>query len=850
MRSGRLGAVVLVVAVVLVMGILAMVLRIVAPAPPPANLAARAPFGPPLTKRLALVVLDGVRFDVATDGRRMPRLAERFHSHASAELWAEPISMTASAATVFGTGAHADLSLAIRNETAQPTLFEDLFTTARLAHLRTGTVGDQVWVGLYPKGWDVTRAEPHRLAVGLDDDAAAFASAEALQTLDLPVDVGVYHFPTPDHMAHGFGVASPVYEAYIKSFDAGLDAMLERFSRDTTVIVVGDHGATLAGIHGSNTDEQRRTLIIAYGPGIVAGAHAFPPVDDVDLAPTMAALLGIATPRSARGAPLAPWLDASDASRAAIACANVLDLARALEPGADSAAATGGSLPSPASATVAPACDPQRPPAERVASALPLARALDARLDAIEAAAQRRGFALSLFAAGLTGVLSFLLFFRTISVGSLVVSGLAFAIALAFSVFVTANLEKLPGAWLTPARIALFAVFNGPLLVWVVRPVATNRLLDRAPLLASVLLPGVLVLTETHSALIEAYVLSVVLVGFVLKRTLRASAGSATQPARRSLRAIAGSRLVSWPALVALAVVCIDAGNFVPSWLQNATGIQLALAAASLVAFAAVRHVRLRPPLIGTIVCTALAALALELRRVAPAPVCLAGWAVLAILAVVAIRRKQRAYAELLAFGSYAWVSRDLEVPLFFASYLVAVAFGEAVARRLERDGEGPVSAEGSRYSPRSFRVLALSLVSFAFAWGYVQSAGLQLGLHFMHFDFGAGAFRDADVSMARIVFALVYKYAVARGFLLFGLLLPLPTSMRLLALRSLVALYALRATVLVASLEAARRSFWTPVWVTSELPHVLLALLIVATATAIGLAGAPHSLREAPAHV
>jgi hypothetical protein len=845
MRSGRLGAVVLLVAVVLVMGILAMVLRIVAPAAPSAHLAARAPFGPPLTKRLALVVLDGVRFDVATDGRRMPRLAERFHSHAGADLWAEPISMTASAATVFGTGAHADLSLAIRNETAQPTLFEDLFTIARVAHLRTGTVGDQVWVGLYPKGWDVTRAEPHRLAVGLDDDAAAFASAEALQALDLPVDVGVYHFPTPDHMAHGFGVASPVYEAYIKGFDAGLEAMLERFSRDTTVIVVGDHGATLAGIHGSNTDEQRRTLIIAYGPGIVAGAHAFPPVDEVDLAPTMAALLGVATPRSARGAPLASWLDASDASRAAIACANVLDLARALGPGADSA---DGAQPSPASASVAPACDPQRPPAERVASALPLARALDARLDAEEAASQRRGFGLSLFAAGLTAVLSFLLFFRTISLGSLAVSGLAFAIALGFSVFVTANLEKLPGAWLTPARITLFAVFNGPLLLWVIRPVSTSRILDRAPLLASLLLPGVLVLTETHSALIEAYVLSVVLVGFVLKRSLRASAGGPT----RTMRAVAGSRLVSWPALVALAVVCIDAGNFVPNWLQNATGLQLALAAGSLVAFAAVRYVRLRPPLIGAVACTALAALALVLRRVAPAPVCLVGWAALAVLAAVAIRRKQRAYAELLAFGSYAWVSRDLEVPLFFASYLVAVAFGEAVARHLARegDGEGPPSVDGSRYSPRSFRVLALSLVSFAFAWGYVQSAGLQLGLHFMHFDFGAGVFRDADVSMARIVFALVYKYAVARGFLLFGLLLPLPTSMRLLALRSLVALYALRATVLVASLEAARRSFWTPVWVTSELPHVLLALLIVATATAYGLAAARHSLREASAHV
>jgi hypothetical protein len=191
-----------------------------------------------------------------------------------------------------------------------------------------------------------------------------------------------------------------------------------------------------------------------------------------------------------------------------------------------------------------------------------------------------------------------------------------------------------------------------------------------------------------------------------------------------------------------------------------------------------------------------------------------------------------------------------MEVPILLASYMVAVGFGEAVSKRFESQ-PGSTADDGFAHSPRSFRVLVLSIVAFAFAWGYVQSAGIQLGLHFMHFDFAAGAFRDPNVSMPRIVIALIYKYAVARSFLLFGLLLPLRRPLRLLVLRSLVALYALRATVLVASLEAARRSFWTPVWVTSELPHVLLALLIVASATAYLLAAAPHtSLGEAPVHV
>ncbi len=837
MRSGRLGAVVLLIAVALVVGIVAMALRIVTPGPPSAQIKARAPLSsasPPLTKRLALVVLDGIRFDVATDGRRMPRLAERFRSHASAELWAEPISMTASAALVFGSGAHAEIDLAIRNESSQPTFFEDLFTIARKAKLRTGTVGDPVWLELYPNAWDVTRAETHHLAVGLSDDEVEFAAARTLQTAVPPLDLAVFHFANPDHMAHGHGVASRTYEAYIASFDQKLAELLAGFSSDTTVIVLGDHGATMAGIHGSSTDEQRRTFIVASGPGIARGARPQPRVDDIDLAPTMAALLGLPTPRHARGQPLVAWLDVSDEARAAMACANLRDLARNLDPSASSVEDA---------SIIRPVCDTTRPAQDRAASALPIARSLDARLGEVDAATRGRGFALSFFAAGLTALLSFLLFFRTVSSSTIVIGGVAFAIALAISVFATANLEKLPGAWLTPVRVTLYLVFNAPLLIWVLRPTAISKLLERVPALAPVALPGALILTETHSALIEAYLLSVILVGFALTRGMPTAIGMPRtwSEAKRGI----GPRLALYvPALLVLSLALVNTGNFVPSWLQSATHLQLGVALAAIGAFVAVRHVRLGSSLAGAIGAGAIAAACLVLRRYVPAPVGLVGWGLFAIAAAVAIHRKKRAHAELLALASYAWVSRDLEIPLLLASYTVAVGFGEA----LGKDAEAP--------GPRS-PILTLSVTSFLFAWGYVQHVGIQMGLHFMHFDFAAGAFRDPGVTMPRIIVGLIYKYAVARGFLLFGVLLPLPPSMRLLVLRCLVAFFALRATVLVASLEAARSSFWTPVWVTSELPHVLLALVIVAAAYALASArrpsdsvDSPHSLREAPVHV
>lgn len=844
MRSGRLGAVVLLLVVGLVIGIVAMAMRIVTPGPPSSQVAPRTPMRArgsqgsqgaaaptaPLTKRLALVVVDGIRFDVATDGRRMPRLAARFHANASAELWAEPISMTASAALVFGTGSHADIDLAIRNESNRATDYENIFAIARSAGLRTGTVGDQVWPELFPNGWDVALSAPRHLAVGVSDDEAAFARARANQALSPPLDFAVYHFAQPDHMGHGLGIANPAYETYIEGFDRVLAEFLAGFSVDTTVIVAGDHGASMAGIHGSDTAEQRRTLVVATGPGITTNAPRATRVEDMDIAPTMAALLGIAAPRYSRGQPITSWLDVDDRTRAAIACANLRDLGRLME----------GSRAANVEATIAPACDESRAAEARLTSALPIARELDTRI-AESDTSKSRGFGLSLFAAGVAALLSFVLFFRTAPVRTLAAGGVAFAIALAVSVLMTSHLEKLPGAWLTPTRIALYVAFNVPLLLWLVRPVATSALLERSPVLAAVLLPGLLVLTETHSALLESYALAVVLVLFALIRGVPTVAGfpRSWSDAKRGIGARLGLTL---PLVILFCVTCIDAGNFIPGWLQQAPRAHLSAALVSIAVFTVVRHRRLRAPLATVLGSAGVAALCLVLRRYVPVAVGLSAWGLLSVAAGVVIVRKQRAPAELLGLAAYTWVSRDLEIPFLLGGYLVAVAFGEAVARDLE---EAP--AKGAS------RVLVSSLISFAFAWGYVHAVAIQAGLHFMHFDFAAGVFRDPGVTMPRIVFALLYKYAVARGFLLFGLLLPLSSPMRLLALRCLVAIFALRATVLVASLEASRGSFWTPIWVTSELPHVLLALVVVAVAFVVALSrapGSPLSLREATAHV
>ena len=50
-----------------------------------------------LAQHVLLVVVDGLRWDVARNSNIMPRFAESMQRYTSAEIWANPISMTSRA---------------------------------------------------------------------------------------------------------------------------------------------------------------------------------------------------------------------------------------------------------------------------------------------------------------------------------------------------------------------------------------------------------------------------------------------------------------------------------------------------------------------------------------------------------------------------------------------------------------------------------------------------------------------------------------------------------------------------------------------------------------------------------
>ncbi|MFF5925061.1 MULTISPECIES: alkaline phosphatase family protein [Streptomyces] len=112
-------------------------------------------------------------------------------------------------------------------------------------------------------------------------------------------DVLFVYFGETDEIGHNHGAASQKYldaiavqDGYLGRLLAAIKARPTYASERWTVLVTTDHGHTDAGGHGGSAIEERRTFVLAQGPGIAAGAR---PIDTrlVDVAATVFRQLGI-----------------------------------------------------------------------------------------------------------------------------------------------------------------------------------------------------------------------------------------------------------------------------------------------------------------------------------------------------------------------------------------------------------------------------------------------------------------------------------------------------------------------------------------------------------------------------
>lgn len=779
--------------------------RVVLPPAEPPLVRDVGPGSPRLTQHLLLVVVDGLRWDVATDPRLMPELARRLREDTGGELWAGRVSMTTSAVLTFGTGQRGALEQIVRNVNPAPPAHDSWLAAAHEAGLHLAVAGDAAWGEMYGPTFDQRLHDPPGASIDVDFNPQTFRDTRKL--LALAPDVLIAHFVTPDHQGHAWGIRSERYQAHVRGYDAELARLLLEVGPAWTTIVLGDHGAADSGTHGSDVAIQRRTFVTARGPGIAPGRVATRPLDQVDVPGTLSTLLGLRVPRHSRGHLWADWLALPEQQRAEVAChdtARVTELARALDAGL-------------ASVTAAAAPCESADPAARIAAARAAAVALDRAVDRQAGALGAPSLLLSLALAAIALVSAL------VALGRASWSALpGLAVLAALGVLLTWGVERLPGGAPRTVRITLFVLLNLPLLALLAWPGRVGAWLAAHPRAAVAALPGVLLASYTTNAQPELFV-AVALASLLFTLT------GGLEPEVPTLRA--GRRVLPLPSVLALGLALLvlsRAGlrdeNIYPAWLASNARWAFGLGAAALAtSLTLVLRRDVSAPRLALLLALTLGSLLA--RRYAPAWLGRGACALGLGLALLAAAREQRAWAVGLGLAAFTWVSRDLDFLGLGATLVVADRAGLALA-----------ASRARRADPQpSLGTLLLSL-AFLLGLAFVQRVSFATGIDINGLDWGAGGFGDAAVPAWFVGTALVLKYVLA-WLLALGTFVrhwqPAPGE-RLL--KALVTCFAARAVFLWLVLLVCQGSFWTALRTLSDLPFALIgafasALLLVARA-------------------
>ncbi len=289
---------------------------------------------PRLARRVVLVIVDGLRLDKSYELPYLDELRRRgvdLEASTHYPTWSRPNYVS------ILTGVYPTASGVRTNHHATPVLLDSLMDRAHAAGLRVAMGTDyDVLPGLFLR----TRAQFKKVdpdaELDLDIDRPTAPDTDLVSPFDdaryAPwpggfVEAGsalvageaelvVLLVGAVDAAGHKTGGASTAYRAAAESSDRAIARALARIDlTQDAVVITADHGHTDRGGHGGLEPEVLAVPLILAGAGVKPGTPMFG-AQLVDVAPTIAALLGIAAPGHGLGRTLVDVLALDDAARA------------------------------------------------------------------------------------------------------------------------------------------------------------------------------------------------------------------------------------------------------------------------------------------------------------------------------------------------------------------------------------------------------------------------------------------------------------------------------------------------------------------------------------------------------
>jgi hypothetical protein len=266
--------------------------------------------GDPNTRSVVIVLIDALRYDTSLNSNVMPFLNKLRKDGASALMHSRAPSYSEPGYTVILTGAWPDISdgPAMNLDYADIPTFtqDDIFSAARRSGMQTAVSGFNWFEKLIPQQAVSTSfytSGEDRVADRQVTDAALPWLQEGKYQLVL------IHLDQVDYAGHHEGgPIDPRWNAAANRADGLLKEIASAMdlSQDT-LLVISDHGQIDRGGHGGQDPVVLQEPFVMVGKGVIPGDYQ--DVQMVDVAPTIAALLGTSLPASNQGHPQVAMFD-------------------------------------------------------------------------------------------------------------------------------------------------------------------------------------------------------------------------------------------------------------------------------------------------------------------------------------------------------------------------------------------------------------------------------------------------------------------------------------------------------------------------------------------------------------
>ena len=293
---------------------------------------------PPLYDKLVLVIIDALRYDfVLSPSSPMSFVREMLDNGSArcftAQAHAPTVTLPRIKALTTGTvPAFFDMV----TQLGSPALRQDsLVSQLVVASWRIVFYGDDTWIKLFP---DSFLRQEGTVSFFVTD----FTEVDNNVTRHLPRelasrdwDVMILHYLGLDHIGHTYGTRSELIIHKLREMDEILSRIFVELRRERSLLLaLGDHGMSVTGSHGGATREETMVPLLFMSSSFGSNKLVSPDVIfQIDMASTLAVLLGVRTPVESKGVVIPGMLSELSEHHQLLAMSNnIAHLCRLLKP--------------------------------------------------------------------------------------------------------------------------------------------------------------------------------------------------------------------------------------------------------------------------------------------------------------------------------------------------------------------------------------------------------------------------------------------------------------------------------------------------------------------------------------